>query len=257
LYVIDNYFIQRPQQSASGSFGSQRWRDATSPLRLVAGDDELSVEADVDASGAAPLAHEAPGDPVALTDGAPMEVDEARSRSASGSGGAGRSGESGLELEAGGAHEGFPFGAVGADFGSVELAGGEVGELVAEDFVEEAVVGARDVGGDADEVAVGVATAEGAGEARGELDAGLVGEVGGVPGVEPAMERGAGLVREREIGGHGRGRLTRGGREDLESGFRLDGGRGRRDADDRLLESILRRLPGGALVEISFRKYVV
>ena len=51
----------------------------------------------------------------------------------------------------------------------MELAGGEVRELVAEDFVEEGVsvsVGRLgDVGGDADETAVGIAPAEGAGEA--------------------------------------------------------------------------------------------
>jgi hypothetical protein len=50
-----------------------------------------------------------------------------------------------------------------ADAGSVELAGGEVRELVAEDFVEEAVSvfvrGSSDVGGDADEAAVRVAPA--------------------------------------------------------------------------------------------------
>jgi hypothetical protein len=66
----------------------------------------------------------------------------------------------------------------------VELAGGEVRELVAEDFVEKAVGRLGDVGGDADEAEVGVAPAEGAGEAGGELDAGSVGEAGRVPGVD-------------------------------------------------------------------------
>ena len=59
-------------------------------------------------------------------------------------GGARRAGKPGLGLVAGGAHEAFPLGTVGADARAVELAGGEVGELVAEDFVEEAVLGLGD-----------------------------------------------------------------------------------------------------------------
>jgi hypothetical protein len=96
---------------------------------------------------------------------------------------------------------------VGADTGFVKLAGGQVRELVAEDFVEEGVCvsvsvsvrGSIDVSGDADEAAVGVAPAERPGEAGGELDAGFCGEVGSVPGAKPAVEGGAGVFWEREV----------------------------------------------------------
>jgi hypothetical protein len=96
---------------------------------------------------------------------------------------------------------------VGADAGPVELAGGEVRGLVAEDFVEKdvSVRGLGDVGGDADEAAVRVAAAEGAGEAGRELDAGPGGEVGGVPAMEPVVHVGFGLWGEEELAWHGEG----------------------------------------------------
>ena len=47
-----------------------------------------------------------------------------------------------------------------ADASAVELARGEVGELVAEDFFEESVFGLVEEGGEADQPALGVAAAE-------------------------------------------------------------------------------------------------
>jgi hypothetical protein len=81
-------------------------------------------------------------------------------------------------------------------------------ELMAEDFMEEgvsvsgSVCGSSDVGGDADEAAVGVAPAEGAGESGGELDFGFGGEVRGVPGVEPAVYESPVLQVENELVWH-------------------------------------------------------
>ena len=126
-------------------------RDGWARSRLVAGDDELAVESGVDAVAAAPSADDALGEAVELTDGAAVEVEEAAASvsARAGRGGARRCGEPGLGLVAGGAHEGFPLGAVGTDLSrrstrtgakadapAVKLAGGEVRELVAEDFVE-------------------------------------------------------------------------------------------------------------------------
>jgi len=52
---------------------------------------------------------------------------------------------------------------VGTDASAVELARGEVGELVAEDFIEESVFGFFEEGGEADEAALGIAAAEASG----------------------------------------------------------------------------------------------
>ncbi len=50
-----------------------------------------------------------------------------------------------------------------ADASAVELARGEVGELVAEDLFEESVFGFFEEGGEADEAALGIAAAEASG----------------------------------------------------------------------------------------------
>ena len=57
----------------------------------------------------------------------------------------------------------FPFRSVGTDASAVELARGEVGELVAEDLFEESVFGFFEEGGEADEAALGIAAAEASG----------------------------------------------------------------------------------------------
>jgi len=107
-------------------------------------------------------------------------------------------------LEARARHEGFPFGAVGADVSPVELAGREVGHLVAEDFLEEPVGGGFEVRGDADEASVGIAAAEASGEARAPLDAAFGLEVGDVPEAKPAVEGLAKGIGEAGRRGHGR-----------------------------------------------------
>jgi hypothetical protein len=73
----------------------------------------------------------------------------------------------------------------------MELAGREVGHLVAEDFQEESVGGgfeAYEMSRDADEAPVGIAAAEAPGQAGAPLDAALPFEVGDVPETEPAIE---------------------------------------------------------------------
>jgi hypothetical protein len=73
----------------------------------------------------------------------------------------------------------------------VELAGGEVRELVAENFVKKAVRGVLEMRGDPNELALGIAPGEGSREAARELDAGLGGELGDVPCGEPPADGGA------------------------------------------------------------------
>jgi hypothetical protein len=70
----------------------------------------------------------------------------------------------------------------------MELAGREVGHLVAEDFQEESVGGGFEMRRDADEAPVGIAAAEAPGQAGAPLDAALPFEVGDVPETEPAIE---------------------------------------------------------------------
>ena len=75
--------------------------------------------------------------------------------------------------------------------GSVELAGGEVGHFVAEDFLEKFVGGgfeAYEGRRDADEALVRVAAAKASGQARAPLDAAFRSEVRDVPEAEPAVE---------------------------------------------------------------------
>ena len=120
---------------------------------LVPGDAEAAFEPGGDAGGAAPSAHEAARGSEELADGAAVEIDGGGPASFSGPRGSVRGGKPRSRLEARARHEGFPFGAVGAGVSSVELAGREVGHLVAEDFLEKSVGGAfetfevrRDVG---------------------------------------------------------------------------------------------------------------
>jgi hypothetical protein len=74
-----------------------------------------------------------------------MDVDVRRRASSSKPQGSFGGGKSGARLEAGGRHERLPFRAVRTDVSSVELAGREVGQLVAEDFPEESVRGTGEV----------------------------------------------------------------------------------------------------------------
>jgi len=92
---------------------------------------------------------------------------------------------------------------VGTDASAVELARGEVGELVAEDFFEESVVGFLEEGGEADEAALGIAAAEASGQAGGPLDGGSGSEVGRVPEMEPAVGCRDGFGREGGVHGLG------------------------------------------------------
>jgi hypothetical protein len=95
----------------------------------------------------------------------------------------------------------------------VELSHGEVRHLVAEDFLEEAVGGGLEVGGDADEAAVGIAAAEAPRQARAPLDAASRFEIGDAPEAEPALQlfpQGRGKVGGRF---HGRKANTNGAAE--------------------------------------------
>jgi hypothetical protein len=106
-------------------------------------------------------------------------------------------------LEAGVRHERLPLRAMRADASAVELAGGEVGHLVAEDFLEKSVGGAFEMRREADEAAVGIAAAEAPREARAPLDATLGVELRYRPEAEPVVE-GFGQMRgEGRIGRHG------------------------------------------------------
>jgi hypothetical protein len=85
----------------------------------------------------------------------------------------------------------------------MELAGREVGHLVAEDFLEESVGGGFEMSRDPNEAEVGVAAAEAPRQARAPLDAALRVEVGDVPEAEPAVEGFDQVRREVGVGGHG------------------------------------------------------
>jgi hypothetical protein len=89
----------------------------------------------------------------------------------------------------------------------VELAGREVGHLVAEDFLEKSVGGGFEtfeIRRDADEALVRIAPAEASRQARAPLDAAFGFEVGDIPEVEPTVE-GLDEVRgEAGMRGHGR-----------------------------------------------------
>ena len=130
----------------------------------VPGEDESTLESGVDTGGAAPAVHRASRGSNELADGAAVDVDgtDAVSLTESWSFVQGRKPRS--RLEARGGHELLPLGAVRADLPSVELAHGEVGHFVAEDFLEESVGSTFELGGDANEAAVGVAAAEAPGE---------------------------------------------------------------------------------------------
>ncbi len=108
-------------------------------------------------------------------------------------------------LVAGGAHEGFPFGTVGANPVAVVLSRGEVGELVAEHLFEKRGLGEFEIGRDADEVSLRVAAAEASCETRAPFDRGSLGELRGLPGVEPFIEGADGDARDGNVIGHGEG----------------------------------------------------
>jgi hypothetical protein len=101
-----------------------------------------------------------------------------------------------------------------ANASAVELAGGEVGHLVAENFLEKSLGGALEMRRETDEAAVGITAAEASRQARAPLDTALHFEMGDLPEAEPVVEE-LGQVRgEAGVCGHGGKRLARGERRE-------------------------------------------
>jgi hypothetical protein len=97
-----------------------------------------------------------------------------------------------------------------ADASAVELAGGEVGHLVAENLLEKSVGGTFEMRRETDEAAVGIAAAEASREARAPLDATLGVELRYRPEAEPVAEGFGEMRGEAGLGRHGGKASTRG-----------------------------------------------
>jgi hypothetical protein len=129
----------------------------------VPGDVEAAFEAGRDTGSAAPAAHESARGTEDLADGAAVDEDVGGAASPPEPRCSVRSGKVRPRFEASFLHERFPLGTVRAHFSPVELAGREVGHLVAEDFLEKSVGGGFQIRGDPDQASVGIAAAEASG----------------------------------------------------------------------------------------------